>query len=80
MADDDLQIAPVNMGQSMGVAAQMVLGLTVAFIDAGDTEEEKVAKTYVCLAIFFHQLCMPAKHKDKMVGVLKAIIAELESA
>jgi hypothetical protein len=80
MADGHLQIAPVNMGQSMSVAAQMVLGLTLAFIGPEDSEEEKVTKTYICLAMFFHQLCVPAKHKDKMAGVLKAIIAELEAA
>jgi hypothetical protein len=78
MANDNLEIAPVNMGQSMSVAAQMVLGLTTAFIDPEEPEEQKVAKTYACLSFFFYQLCMPAKHKDKMIAILELIVAEMK--
>ena len=80
MPEGDIEVQPVNMMQSMSIAAIMVHALIAqAFIKADDTEEEKVALTYTCLAVFFLQLCMPANHKDKMVGVLKAIITELES-
>ena len=79
MAEGDIEIQPVNMMQSMSIAAMMVHALIAqAFIKPDDTEEEKVALTYTCLAVFFHQLCAPAKHKDKMIGILKAIITELE--
>ena len=81
--DEDLgiKIEPVNMGQSMSIAAMMVHSLIVsAFVKPDDTEEQKVAVTYICLACFFHQLCCPAKHKDKMIAILQIIIAEIEAS
>lgn len=77
--EGDLAIAPVNMAQSMSIAAAMVHSLiAAAFVKPEDTDEEKVAATYICLAVFFHALCCNARHKDKMAGILKAVVAELE--
>jgi hypothetical protein len=77
--NEDFTIKPVNMAQSMSIAAMMVHSLIAsAFIKPDDTEEEKVTATYVSLAVFFHAFCCSAKHKDKMIGILKIIIAELE--
>lgn len=78
MDEDDIKIPPVTMAQTMSIAAMTVQGLILHFIKPEDTEDEKVTATYICLAIFFHQLCTPAKHKDKMIGILKCIVAELE--
>lgn len=76
---DDFAIDPVNMAQCMGIAANMVHSFIAAgFVKPDDTEDEKVTATYVCLAVFFHAFCCNAKHKDKMIAILKIIISELE--
>ena len=78
--NEDFKVEPVNMVQSMSVAAMMVHGLIAgAFIKPEDTEEQKVTATYVCLAVFFHSLCCNAKHKDKMIAMLQITIAELHA-
>lgn len=80
VAQDDLAVSPVNMAQTMSILATSLVATTTCFYKPEDTEEHKVTITYLCFAVFFNQLAQSAKHKDKMVGVLKAIIAELESA
>jgi hypothetical protein len=78
MAESDVEISPVNMAQTMHICALMLFGMIPHFIKPDDSEEEKTAMTYICLAVFFHQLAAGAKHKDKMAGVLRAVLAELE--
>jgi hypothetical protein len=76
--DKDIYIPAPTMGQSMSVAAAMVIGLTENFIKPDDTEDQKVIMSYLCLSIFLYQLCTPAKYKDKMIGILEAIIDQLK--
>lgn len=79
---DDLEkvfeSAPVTMAQTMSILATSLVATTTCFHKPEDAEEHKVAITYLCFAAFFNQLARSAKHKDKMIGVLKAIIADLE--
>ena len=77
---DDFKIAPVNMSQTMSVAANMVAATLNLFIKEDEPEEEKVGISYAAIAVFLHSFCMAAKHKDKMIAVMKIIIAELENA
>lgn len=79
MTDEDHVIPSVRMDQTMTIASMMLFGLIQHFIKPEDSEEQKVVATYICLAVFFQQLASGAKHKDKMAGILRAIIAELES-
>ncbi len=76
--EEGYTIEPVNMGQAMAVGAMTINNLITAFIKPDDSEKDKVTATYICLAVFFHCLCAPAKHKDKMIGILEAIIADLK--
>ena len=79
MPEGDIEIAPVNMAQTMSVAASMVVGLVNMFLKPEDSEEEKAIHSWICLSVFLHQLLSPSKHPDKAIGILKAIIAELET-
>jgi hypothetical protein len=72
-----LEFPPVTMAQSFAIAARMVLGLIPQFYKDGDDDKQKTAMSYMCLLVFFHELCTPAKHKDKMIALLTAIIDEL---
>lgn len=78
--DFDFAVAPVSMAQTMSILATSLVATTTCFYKPEDDEEHKVAITYLCFAVFFNQLAQTAKHKDKMIGVLKVIIAELEAA
>jgi hypothetical protein len=76
---DDFKIEPVNMAQTMSVAANMVAATLNLFIKEDDPEEQKVGISYAAIAVFLHSFCMAAKHKDKMIAVMKIIITELEN-
>lgn len=78
--DEDFKIEPINMGQAMHIASMGVNGLILQFINPTDSEEDKVKAAYICLVVFFHALCEPAKHKDKMISVLEIIIQSLKEA
>jgi hypothetical protein len=69
---------PVRMDQSMTIAAVMVAQLIGTFGRPGDSEEELSTMHLVCLSMFLYQLLNAAKHKDKVVGILEAIIVELK--
>ncbi len=58
----------------------MVAATLTLFIKEDEPEEQKVAISYAAIAIFLHSFCMAAKHKDKMIAVMKIIITELENA
>ena len=74
-----IKIPPVNMAQTMSIGAMMLFGLIERFLPPDASEEDKVTGTYICLAVFFHQLVSEARHKDKMAGILKAVLVELEN-
>lgn len=75
---DSIEFAPMNMGQVMTMQATLVGHSLNIFLKPEDTDEEKTAMSYIMIAVFLHQFCMAAKHKDKMVGLLEAIIVELK--
>lgn len=77
--DGGIDFEPVNMRQTMSVLANaVVVTIAASFTKPEDSDEDKIALTYVCLSVFLYQLCVGAKHKDKMVGVLQAVIDELK--
>lgn len=78
--NEDFKIEPVNMAQTMSIAASMVAATLNLFIKEDDTEENKVGISYAAIAVFLHSFCMAAKHKDKMISVLKIIIDTLEES
>lgn len=69
---------PVNLSQTMAILAMSLVATTTVFYKPEDTEEHKTAITYVCFAVFFNQLAQTARHKDKMIGILEAVVAELK--
>lgn len=77
---DDFKIESVNMAQTMSIAASMVGATLNLFIKEDEPEETKVGISYAAIAVFLHSFCMAAKHKDKMIAVMKIIITELEEA
>lgn len=76
--DEDIQIESVNMAQTMVVAASMVCGIIPTFYKESDDEKQKITISYVALSIFLYQLCSAAKHKEKMIGILEAVIASIK--
>jgi hypothetical protein len=76
--EGDHKIPSIRMDQSMCIAVAMVQGLIATFFKPTDDEETKTNISYMCLSVFLLQLCGPAKHKDKMIGLLKIIIDDLE--
>lgn len=77
----DHPIPPVRMDQSMAIAAGMVAALIGTFRKTDtDTPEELTALHLTCVAVFLHQLLMPATHKDKVIKILQAITDELRDA
>ncbi len=73
----NVSIEAVNMGQAVTVASRMVSLLVDSFCKPEDTDEDKTKISYIAIAVFLHQFCGRAKHKDKMIHVLEAVIAEL---
>ncbi|QPF81626.1 hypothetical protein IC762_17520 [Bradyrhizobium genosp. L] len=74
------EVAPVTMAQTMSILATSLVATTTCFYKPEDADEHKVIITYLCFAAFFNHLARTAKHKDKMIGVLRAIITDLEEA
>jgi hypothetical protein len=74
----DITIQPPTMWQTMHTAACMVGGLLPCFFKEEHTDEEKMAISYTAIALFLYQFCGGARHKDKMLGVLRAVVAQLE--
>ena len=80
MAEGDIEIGSINMGQSMAVAACMVGHLIASFGKPDDTPDNLRDLHLVCLATFLHQLLMIAKNKDKVAAILEILIVELKDA
>ena len=74
----DIEIGPINMGQTMAIAESMVAATVETFLRPEDSAEHKTALSWICLSVFLHQLVIPSKHPDKAIGCLKAIIGALE--
>ena len=80
MSEGDHVTPPIRMDQSMTVAAIMVAGLIGSFGREGDDPKELSNLHLVGLSTFLYQLLIVAKHKDKVVSILEALIAELKDA
>ena len=76
--NEDLVIAPVTMGQTMSIAASIIGSSFSLFYTPSDSEENKIAISYLCIAVFLNQFCNAAKHKDKMIAILKIVLEEME--
>jgi hypothetical protein len=74
----DIEIGPINMGQTMAVAANMVAATVYTFVRPEDSEDEKAKLSWVCLAAFLHQLVMPSKRPDLAIGILGVLIEALK--
>lgn len=76
----DIHLAPVNMGQVMSILANAVHSTIASnFVQPDDTDEEKVAATYICIAVFLQQFASGAKHMDKMIGMFEAVTESLRA-
>jgi hypothetical protein len=71
----DLTFAPVNMGQALGVLADIV-ATYVSTAGSGVLDDQK-KQTQLSLTIFLHSLLMRAKHKTELADLLDIISAEL---
>ena len=71
----DHEIPAIRLDQTMSVAASMISGLFKTFPEMPNTEPGMTS--YICLAVFLHQLCMAAEFKDKVSTILQALIEEL---
>lgn len=78
MAEGDLQFEPVNMGQALGVLADLV-AIYVGNVHSPAIEDKKAA-TQLNVAIFLHHLLMRSKHKKEMAALLDILSAELRAA
>ena len=78
MAEVDIEIGPINMAQTMAIAANMVVATVNTFVRPEDTDDEKAKLSWICLSVFLHQLLMPSKRKDYAVSILSAIIVGLK--
>lgn len=76
--NEDYNIPSVRMDQTMAVLAVTVAAVVSTFVKPDDTDEEKVATSWICISIFLHQLLSSSKHPDKAIAILKIIITELE--
>jgi hypothetical protein len=78
MTEEDYVIPSIRMDQTMSVLSVAVITTINTFLHPEDTEEEKANMSWICLAIFLHQLLAPTKYPSKAIGILEAIIAELK--
>lgn len=80
MAEEDYQIAPVRMDQTMVIAATMLVATISTFFKPEDDDKTKRDISWAALSVFLHQLLMASKHKDIAIKVLEALIVELKDA
>lgn len=63
----------------MSVVAIIVTATIGMFSDPEDSLEELSELHQACIAVFLHQLLMSSKHKEKIVGILEALIVEFKN-
>lgn len=74
----DLEFEPVNMGQALGVLANVV-GVFVS--NTGSPAiEDPTKRAQLSLTLFLHQLLMASKDKAKMADILDLLSIELREA
>lgn len=74
----DLEFEPVNMGQALGVLANIV-GVFVSNTGSPSIEDP-TTRAQLSLTLFLHQLLMASKDKAKMADILDLISIELREA
>jgi hypothetical protein len=71
----DLEFGPVNLGQALGVLANVV-GVFVS--NTGSPAiEDPTARAQASLTVFLYQLLMASKDKAKMASLLDVVSAQL---
>ncbi len=75
---ENLHFEPVNMGQALGVLADVVASY-VSTVHTPAIEDKKKA-TQLYITIFLHSLLMRSKHKAEMANLLDLISTELRAA
>lgn len=79
MSDEgDLNFEPVNLGQSLGVLADVV-GVYISN-SGSEAIQDKTKLAQLSLTIFLHNLLMASKHKAKMADILDLLSIELREA
>ncbi len=77
----DIKFDPINMGQALGVLADVVASYVTSMkAPPGSSEETERKLSQVAVAIFLHNLLMRSLHKEEMAGILDAIAFELRDA
>jgi len=74
--DGDIKFDPVNMGQALGVLADVVSSYVSATHTAALADDRKKS-AQVNLALFLHSLCMRSKYKAETADILDIISAQL---
>ncbi len=74
----DLTFEPVNMGQALNVAADIVAAYIGCQEPLAGLEPKKASQ--IAVTVFLHSLLMRAKHKEEMANILDLISAELREA
>lgn len=79
MAEGDLNFEPVNMGQALGVLADVV-GSYLSQTHTAVLADDRKKSAQLNLTIFLHDLLMRSKYKDETAALLDIISAELREA
>lgn len=75
-ADGDIRFDPVNMGQALGVLADVV-GNYISTAHTAVFADDRKKSAQLNLTMFLHSLCMRSKHKAETADILDIISAEL---
>jgi hypothetical protein len=75
---DDFKLEDVNMGQALGVAADMVANYIGAFKPAIPLDDLSMKKFHqMAAAIVIHNIAKLSKHKFEMAGILEVVAGDL---
>lgn len=75
-ADGDIKFDPINMGQALGVLADVV-GSYVSAVHTAALADDRKKSAQLNLTLFLHSLCMRSKYKADTAAILDIISAEL---
>lgn len=78
--EGDIQIGPINMGQTMAIMAHSLRCTVASFVESKDTEKERQNLALVCLSIFLQQYISAAIKPELYAPILEILIKEVCNA
>lgn len=78
--EGDIQIGPINSGQTMAIMAFTVRAVVARFIRPEDTEEEKTKMSLILFSIFLQQYISVAIKPEVYAPILEIVIKEVCNA